>query len=91
MAGQDPVHGVSQRFYRNIRIFWPLFGVFVVDEVGSTARLLPGGDVPPSIPDHDTRSQIDPEVTGSIEQEARARLAACAVVSINMAAHPEAV
>jgi hypothetical protein len=91
VIGQNLPDRFWQRFYRNIRWYWLLFGEAVIDEKALAPGSLPCRDVPPSVTDHVTARQIDIQIAGRIDQKAGFRLAAFTAISIDVRANPDAV
>jgi|HubBroStandDraft_6_1064221.scaffolds.fasta_scaffold846703_2 hypothetical protein len=58
-----------------------LFAVVEIDKDGSASRRRPGFDIAGAIPDHVALGEIDPQFPGRIDQHARLRLAAVAVIA----------
>src|SRR5712671_1064624 len=88
---EDEGRRFGQRFYCNVRLIGPLFGVSVVDEVIFATRRLARGDVAPAVAHQKAALKFYAELVRGFEQHAGLRLAAGAMVRIGVEAHLDEV
>src|SRR5438270_548383 len=59
---------IGQRFYRNIRFLWPFFSVSIVNKQCLAAGRLGSSHIAPTISDHKTFCEVDPELLRGFEK-----------------------